>query len=354
MNTFGRALLREIAPLYLAGLAVLLVLLLTNFLLGVLADALARGAPIGLVAGWLLHKLPAAASAGLTLALLFASLLALSRMAADRELRAALTLGVSPTALLRPLLTVGTLVALLAAANAELLVPWAERRAGEIEREIVMTSPQTLLQEGAFFTDALGRALFVERLGPDGAAEGVTIVTPEGLSGPRELIEAESGRLDAEAGTWELTNVRLQVLDAGRPSLSMRADRATVPVRNLATAQAARSELRSLPLPELLARLRQDRVDPSAWTALHRKAAEPAAAIAFAVFALAVALAGVRRDTPVGMVSVLVLTFLYYATWSVANLLGGQGTVPAWAAGWAPVALYFAAGVGLLAWVRRR
>ncbi|MEX2502116.1 MAG: LptF/LptG family permease [Trueperaceae bacterium] len=354
MSTLARALLREIGPLYLAGLATLLVLLLTNFLLTVLADALARGAPVGLVARWLLYKLPAAASAGITLALLFAALLALARMAADRELRAALTLGLSPLTLLRPLLATGAMVALLAAANAELLVPWAEGRAAEVQREILLTSPSVLLQEGVFFTDARGRSLFLERLRPGGVAEGVVIIAPSGLSGPSELIEAESGRLDPGAGVWELTNVRLQVLDAGRPSLAMRADRAEVPVRGLAAASVTRSDLITLPLPELLQRLRQDRADPSAWTALHRKAAEPAAAIAFAVFALAVALAGVRRGTPVGMVSVLTLTFLYYATWSVTKLLGAQGTIPAWLAGWSPVLLYLAAGAALLAWVQRR
>lgn len=96
MKRFGRSLLAEIAPLYLAGLAVLLLLLLVSFLLDVLADALARGVPVGLVARYLLFKVPAAASSGLTLALLFAALLALARMVGDRELRAALALGLSP------------------------------------------------------------------------------------------------------------------------------------------------------------------------------------------------------------------------------------------------------------------
>lgn len=354
MTRFGRAMLRDVAPLYLAGLAVLLLLLLVSFLLGVLADALSRGAPVGLVARYLLLKMPAAASAGLTLALLFATLLALSRMVADRELRAALSLGLSPRALLQPLLAAGFFVALVAVANNEIVVPWAEARALEVQKEILLEAPATLLQEGTFFTDARGRSLFLGALAPGGEAEDVVILAPGGTSGPREVIEAARGRLDEEGGVWRLEGLRLRVLDGGRPSLDMQAETGTVPVRDLAAAAVGRVDLVTLSLPALLERVSADRRDPAAWTALHRKAAEPLAAVAFAVFALAVALTGVRRETPVGMVSVLLLTFLYYATWSVAKLLGAQGAIPAWTAGWAPVALYLVAGGGLLTWAWRR
>jgi lipopolysaccharide export system permease protein len=54
------------------------------------------------------------------------------------------------------------------------------------------------------------------------------------------------------------------------------------------------------------------------------------------------------------LVSVFVLTFIYYATWSVAKLLGAQGTIPAWLAGWTPVGLYALAGSLLLLRAARR
>ena len=111
-----------------------------------------------------------------------------------------------------------------------------------------------------------------------------------------------------------------------------------------------------LPLRELLNRLGTDpdRPKPAEWTALHRKFAEPLAATAFALFALAVSLFTFRRGVPLGMVSVLFLTFVYYATWSVSRLLGAQGTAPSWLAGWLPFLVYAVAGVGLLALSWRR
>jgi lipopolysaccharide export system permease protein len=353
--TWGRALMREIAPLYALGLATLLLLLLASFLLGVLADVLARGVAAGTVASFLLYKLPSAASAGLPLALLFAALLALSRGAQDGELRAALQLGVSPLATVRPVVAFGVLVALLTFANNELLVPWAEGRAAEVQREILLRSPETVLRSGAFFEDALGRSIFLRSIGSDGELGGITVITPGGSSGARQLLTAERGRAVPEEGIWRLENLRLRAFRSGGTVLDMQAEEAVLPVRGLTAGAVGRVDLVTLPIGVLLERIREGGRDVAAEaTALHRKAAEPAAALAFALFASAVAFAGVRRGAPLGLVAVFVLTFVYYATWSVSKLLGAQGTIPAALAAWTPVALYAVAGLALLARAVRR
>jgi lipopolysaccharide export system permease protein len=355
MSRWGSALAREIAPLYAIGLAILMLLLLLSFLVDVLPDILARGVPTGIVASFLLLKLPSAASAGLPLALLFASLLALSRISQDRELKAALLLGLSPARTVAPLLWVGVAVAGLTLVNNELLVPWAERQARDVQREILLRSPETVLRAGAFFEDALGRSIFLERIEPDGTLIGITVIASGGTQGPRQLITAERGRSDPAAGVWRLEELRLRTFRQGATILDMRADEAILPVRGLTAGVLGDLDLVTLPLPELLERLREGGRNTAAeWTALHRKVAEPAAALAFALFAVAVAFFGVRRSAPLGLASVFVLTFVYYATWSVSKLLGAQGTIPAWLAGWTPVGLYALAGALLLIWSVRR
>lgn len=354
VRRFTVAVAAEIAPLYVAGWTVLLLLLLTSFLLSVFADALSRGAPPGLVAAYLLLRLPSAASAGMTLALLFAALLALSRMSADGELRAALSLGLGPSALLVPMLACGVGVAGLAAVNDAFVVPWAEERAAQVQKDILLQAPATLLREGAFLTDARGRSLFVGGLERGNRATDVVIVTPGGLDGPRNLIEASHGTVDDRGGTWLLEDVRMRALEDGRPSLDVVAATASVPLRDVATAATGRRDLVTLRWSELLARSRADPGDPAVRTAVHRKVAEPLAGVAFAVFALAIALFGVRRNVSVGIVAVLLLTFLYYATWSVAKLLGAQGALHPAIAGWAPVASYGIVGSILLTVAWRR
>lgn len=356
MRRFGRYLVMETLPLLAAGLVVLLLLLLLVFLLDVIADVLARGVSIPLVARFLLYKLPAAAGPGLPLALLFASLLAVTRLGQDGEIKAALLLGVSPRHFVLPVLGLGVIVSLVSLLNNELLVPWSEAKAAEAQRDILLTSPETIVQEGAFFSDALGRSIFIGELSPGGRFGDVTVISPGDTLGPSEVIHANSGVARPEDGIWELEGITFRVMRDARLTLEFQAEQAVLPVRGLTARTSATPDLVYLPMRELLARIRAGTSAqlPAEWTALHRKFAEPAAATAFALFALAVGLYTFRRGAQLGFVAVLVLTFVYYATWSVTKLLGAQGTLAPVLAGWTPVALYATGGIVLLAVSWRR
>lgn len=356
MNLWGRYLLREIMPLYLAGLAGVLLLLLGGFMLELLADALSRGVAPGLIARYLLLKLPAAAVYGVPLALLFSALLGMTRLAQDSEIKAARLLGVGPGQFLWPLAALGLMVSAISFVNNEFVVPRAERLALEVERDILLTSPEAVLQQGSFFTDALGRSIYIERLLPGGSFEGVTVIKPATGRSPAEAIQAARGSYDQAAGVWELEDITFRVYRSSRLVLDFRAAEATLPVQGLAAATPRAQDLAFLPLGELRARIAAatSRSLAPEYTALHRKAAEPLAATAFALFALAVALFPFRRGVPLGIVSVMFLTFIYYATWSVFKLLGAQGTVAPWLGGWAPLLLYLGAALVLLAWSWRR
>lgn len=356
MTRWGRYLIRETLPLLAAGLVTLVLLLLLYFLLDVLADVLARGAPVALVARYLLYKLPSAIGPGLPLALLFAALLTLTRLGQDGEIKAALLAGIGPKRFVMPLLGLGLAVSAVALLNNELVVPWSEERAAEVERDILLISPETIVQQGAFFEDALGRSIFIGEVTRSGEFRDVTVITPGSASGPRELLQAEVGSPDHEAGVWHLSSIGFRVLRDARLTLDFQAESATLPVRGLTARSPSATDLAYLPLRQLITRLRIDpsTPKPAEWTALHRKLAEPLAATAFALFAAAVGLFTFRRGAQLGFVAVLLLTFVYYATWSVSKLMGAQGTLPAYVAGWLPVALYVAAGGGLLALIWRR
>ena len=352
---FSLYLFREILPLYGAGLVALLLLLLGLFFVTFLADIIARGAPPSLVAQFLLYKLPGAAGRGIPLALLFAALLGLTRLVQDSEVKAALLLGLSPRQFTTPLLLLGLTVSAVSFIVNESVIPWSEARAAEVQKDILIRSPESFLEQGSFFTDSLGRSVFIEALAPGGNFRNVTVIQSGGAQGPREVVQAQSGTLDEKAGVWDLSGITFKTYRNSRLVLDATATGATLPVRELAAGTNATPELVYLPLRTLLSRLRDPMGEKSAeWTAFHRKFAEPLAATAFALFALAIGLVSFRRNASLGLVAVLFLTFIYYATWAVANSLGAQGTIPAWVAGWLPVFLYAAAGVGLLAASWRR
>ncbi len=355
---FSRYLIREILPLYAAGLTALLILLLGSFLVvdGVLAEAISRGVGPGLVAKFLLFSIPTAAARGLPLALLFAALLGVTRLSQDSEIKAAVLLGVSPRQFLTPMLVLGLGVAALSFINNELVAPWSYDRSQEALSDILVKSPEVVVEAGSFFTDALGRSVYVGGLEPGGVVEDVTVIQPSGSQGVSEVVRAERGVLDQQAGVWRLENIRLLRYRDGRVVLDAPAASATLPVRGLSASSGTPPELTRLRLGELLTRLRGTTPGdaPAEWTALHRKFAEPAAAVAFALFALAIGLYSFRRNFGLGLVSVLFLTFVYYAIWSASSLLGAQGAIPASVAGWTPVALYLVAGGVLFGLSRSR
>ena len=402
---FTLYLIKEIVPFYVAGLIVLLVLLLGVFLLDILAGVLARGASPRLVSLFLLYKLPEAANMGIPLALLFASLLGISRLGQDNEIKAGLLLGLSPKHFAVPLLLLGFLISGLSFLNNELLIPWSSGRALEVQKDIFLEKPDIFLEEGNFFTDSLGRNIYVEKLESGGKAFGITVIKSGGKNGPKEVISAEKGVLDEEAGLWRLENVRFTNYRDSRVVFDTLAQTANLPTRGLSAGISQNPELTQIPMCELINRLEtkdsQDdeinrfyvvldrlsngfrvKIDafkinidtyafkmricgektgtflsgfhnnsnkrqPDVRTALHRKFAEPLAATAFALFALAIGLYSFRTGFGLGFVWVLFLTFIYYATWSVAKLLGAQGTLPAYIAGWAPMVLYLLAATVL-------
>src|SRR5690606_7915279 len=209
----------------------------------------------------------------LPLALLFAALLAVTRLGQDGEIKAALLLGVSPRRFVVPVLGLGLLVSLVSLANNELLVPWSEQRAAEVQKDILLLSPETIVREGAFFQDALGRSIFIGEITEDGGFRDVTVVTPAGTQAPREGTPAAVGRPSPEEGVWLLEDIRFRVLKSGQLTLDFAADDAILPVRGLAARSAGSMDLVYLPLRDLLARLRTnpEQPKPAEWTALHRK-----------------------------------------------------------------------------------
>jgi lipopolysaccharide export system permease protein len=356
VKRFNLYLMREILPLYGAGLVVFMLLLLSYFLLTILAGILSRGVPPGLVAQYLLYSLPTAASPAIPLALLFATLLGLTRLTQDSEVKAALLLGLGPGRFLLPILLLGLIVAGLGFINGNLLVPWSQQRALEIQKDILLQSPETFLKTGGFFSDALGRSIYIESLNPEGGFENITVIQSGGSAGPKEIISSASGVPDDTSGVWNLTGIRFSTYRDSRLVLESSAETAKLPVRQLSAADTSRQDLSYLPLRELMARIRSSGEGEAhaEWTALHRKFAEPLAAIAFAIFSLAVALVSFRRTAGLGLVAVLFLTFMYYAVWTLAGVVGNNGLVPGWVGGWLAVALYAVAGGLLLAFSWRR
>lgn len=362
MKRFERYVLEEILPLLFGALAAVIALLVLGALQDVIAPLLAKGANPALVARVLALNVPEATARALPIALMFATLLGLSRLSADSELKGALASGIPARQLFRPVLLLGLGVTVASLALGEGLVPRAKVQERKVKQEIVFDNPRVIgLGQSVVLRDALNRAISVGEVRADGELRDLRIVTMQTGQPAREVITAQSGTLKPGSNILELRNGRRITYQDARPVtiLSFRSGR--LPVQDVqADLDASGGTLKPIytPLPQLLALTRTYRAQgvraPAEFTALHRKFAEPLAALALAFFGVALAVYTFRSGRDLGLVWALLLSFAYYATWSVFRVMGENGAVPPALAAYAPDLIALAAGLTLLVLTRRR
>ncbi|WP_293913071.1 LptF/LptG family permease [Deinococcus sp.] len=351
--------LEEILPYLFAGLAVTILLLLLGALQVVIAPLLAKGANPLLVAKLVALQLPEALSRGLPIALLFATLLGLSRLSADSEIKAMQAGGVSPGRLFGPVMALGLFAALTSFAVGETLIPRAKIQSLGVQREIVLDNPRVGGLGTLVLRDAFGRAISVAEVLPGGELRGLSIATLRSGQVAREIITAERGRLQKGSSVLELFDGQRITYQNEKPSTVLSFREGKLPVQDLQASFEGGNDLKPVYLPlrvlwQRVAEYRRQNISaPQEFTALQRKFAEPLAALFMAFFAVALAIFSFRSNLNIGLVWVLLLTFLYYATWSVFRVLGENGALAPALAVWTPNLLFLVAG-GALLWVSAR
>lgn len=371
MNLFGRYVLSEILPPLVGALVAVILLFLLAGLEEVIGPLLAKGASPLLVARLLALSVPEALSRALPIGLMFATLLGLSRLAADSEIKGALAGGVPVTELLRPVLTLALGVTALSFLIGEGLRPRAYSESLKVQQQIVFDNPRvTGLGQAAedgqagggqtlVLTDALNRAISVGEVRPGGELRDLRIVAMQAGEAPREVITAESGTLVPGSNVLELRRGQRVTYQNARPVTVLTFQSGRLPVQDVQASFAqdersstAQAGVVNLPLRELWSRTqayRQQQVPaPAEFTAFHRKIAEPLAALALAFFAVSLAVFSFRGGLNLGLTWAILLAFAYYATWSVFRIMGENGGLPPVVAAYAPDLIAVLAGLALL------
>lgn len=339
MNRLERTLLAEVGGALLGGFTVVVLLLLGGALFEVLAPLLSRGVETRVVAQFLALRLPEVLVRGIPIAYLFALLLVLSRMAQDSELKVLLAAGIPRSRVLAPLLTLGLFLALFGFIAGETWVPSSNRQANNVLQKAALDQPQSLLRPGTVFSDSGGRKVYVGQVDQTGLGELRVISREEVLVAGRG--EFQDGQITTGPGS-RVTYGRDQ------PRTVTRFSRATVPLSG-DLSSGLDPGLSGMTLNQLRERIERysERGLPYAaeLTTYYRKWSEPIASVVFAFFAVALAFFMLRGGQGLGLVGIVVLTFVYYSTWSVFRIMGEQGVVPAWVGAFTPVGIFALAGL---------
>lgn len=135
MRLLDKLVLRDLAGPFFTGMFMFLVLVFTAGFLFQATDMLVQGVPLSLVLKFVLYALPSILAQTFPMAMLLASLMALGRLSADREIVAIFTAGISFPRVVLPVWIVGMLVSLVAFTWNETVVPPATRAMWDLKQE---------------------------------------------------------------------------------------------------------------------------------------------------------------------------------------------------------------------------
>jgi lipopolysaccharide export system permease protein len=210
MRLLTAYLTRELILSFIAVLAVLLLVILGGEVARLLTEALEGRIAADLVVQLVALKIPLALEMLLPLATLLAVMLTLGRLYHDREMDVLAASGISARYFLRLIFSFSVLVAVMAAASALYLSPWALQQERQLLAEGQMRVQVKALTPGRFMPLSASNGVFyAEKISKDGQLEDVFIrIQPE--QQPDRLITAPSGYFVLDG------DKTLLVLDHGR------------------------------------------------------------------------------------------------------------------------------------------
>ncbi len=356
MRLIDRYIMREVAGIFIFGVAVFTSLLLVNHLFFLARLAADAAIPIRTSLTLLILRVPYLASYSLPMSILLATLLAFGRLSDRNEIAAMRTTGWSLSRVALPVLVAGIIVTGLSFGLTEYIVPRSERRYVEALARAVR-APSRVIQQNVLFrepVDGVESVFYARELDTQtGTMSGVTI-TQFHQGRPSRLIDAERAQYGPQG--WVLEQGTLYLLGSGngvttrfeemRVALK-RAPPEIVPPRR-DPAEMTISELRAQ-----IARLQAVGESIVRYAVnLQLKFALPVSSVIFALLAVPLGLRPHRSGRSTGLGLTVVVLLAYYLILSITVTLGERGQLPAVWSAWLPNLTVATAGLYLL-WTAR-
>lgn len=342
--TLIRYVLRQVLRWYVAGVALFLILQLTDTLSTTVSLLLSYDASLPQAARAFVAIAPTFLNRALVLAVPLAVLLAFGRLQGGSELKAMFAAGVRPLRLVWPLALPFVLVGLAAFVNAGYVVPGGLARWDQAWYGIFGRIPPPPAQDN--YTYAPPGALYYAGRVHNNA--GGSVAQLDGV-----LIERGGETITAQSGTWDTRKKTWTVRDAWvtRPGQDPRRVTGTLVFPEKDTLRPPPPPAEHVSTPELRARLASERGTPQERRQdRYELAARFAGPVTPVVFALAAGALGLLlRSRAAGFAATVVFLVAFYALWVSVPQLARAGAVAPTLAAWLPN-LVFLLVAGLLAW----
>jgi lipopolysaccharide export system permease protein len=359
MRILDRYIVKEFVNPFAACVAGFTVMLLASIIFDLTNLIVHKQMPINVVLQLLVYKVPMIVVISLPIAVLFAVLLSLGRLAQDSELKMMRSIGCSYPRLILPLLMVATLVSGVTYALNEYIVPAANHRAQNLYRQAAFRDAVLQIDAHVFLQGPGGRTFYVGEVDrTNRKVHHIMIFEQLGAQSGSPypaLLTARTGTYNT--GMWQLEDGVRRVFDAdGYVTQEIAFSTLEVPMvqgeEQLFGEQKTTDEMTRRELGDLIRLYRRGGIELNSFIVqYHLKLALPLVALVWAMVAAPLSVAAARTGRMYGVVASIALAFIYYVVLALGQALGSGevAIIPPVIAAWFPTVLFAAGGVFLLA-----
>ncbi len=358
MRILDRYVVREFMGPFILSISAFIIIMLSGQLFMLVDFIVQKNVSVLAVVRMLLYSLPGIVVQVLPVAVLFAVMISLGRLARDSELSTIRAAGVPFTRIVLPLILMGAAVSAGGFWLGETVVPWASHKSETIVREIILKDVLPSVEQDIFFAAPGGRQFYVGQVNKDlRTMERIMVYETEYGSFPR-IVSARRGRVDE--GKWTLQDGVIHELNAaGHVAMSMSFERLEIIMDStMETFVSSQKTPREMTRKELKSHI--DLFEKSGIQVeglrveYHLKLAEPMAALVFAVIgAPLVARSPRRAGGYFGVVAAALLSFSYFVVQAVVRSVGMKGMIQPVTAVWIPNVAFLLPGLAMLLRVDR-
>jgi len=367
MRRLDRYILREILGLLVLGFVVYTFILLLQYLFSSAEMIIQRGLPISTVGRLLLLVLPSSVVLTIPLALLFAILIGVGRLAADSELVALRASGIGLLSLYRPILLLSTALFALNAYLTLEVMPAGNYALQQMNLEILTRSVSQEVQPRIFHEQWEGRVLYVFEI-PEGQERWRGVFLADARSGPngQRVVVADWGQVRlAEGGeslVLDLENAETHEVDLNDPTSYrvIRQERLAIVLEDEFLSKqkvkiSTSKSVRTMNLSDLREVLSDETSSPElrnlAQVHIHKSFAIPAACLVFGLLGLPLGFSNRRGGRTAGFALSIAVIMVYWILLSNGENAARFGKAEPWIAMWMPNVIMALTGLFLL--VRR-